>query len=117
MKKRKHISSAQESNSKAEELMKYLNNRLSSDKEWELENQMMSSPLMQDAEEGLQMLPQKEKLPEVVKGLNQQLKHRLKKKRLIRQNPPGFHIIWISLLLLLILIVLIYLFIINKSGI
>jgi anti-sigma factor RsiW len=99
-----------------EEMLNYLNNRLSPAERAELEQRMASSELFTDAEEGLQLLQHKENVPQLVNQINRRLVDQLRKKRHTPAKPaPSLTLVLITTLLLLLLIVLAYLVLLNMK--
>lgn len=85
----------------------YLNGNLSSEKQHELEFNLSSSEFLQDAEEGLRAIKEKETINRSVQHINHKLLRQLKKKSRTGKDPfSSLPLLIVSTFLLLALIVL-----------
>lgn len=114
----KNILSQMSADINAETLMLYLQGKLSSEAQHELEKQIMDSEFAADAIDGLQDFKDKKKLALVVEQLNNDLKKKtaLKKARRQKRSVQSEPWLLITLALILLLIVLCYFIIFRHMG-
>ena len=104
----KDILSEQEEQANEEELIKYLDGKLSEEETYAFEKKTSNSDFVNDAVEGLNEFKSKEKLNYYVEQLNKNLNKQLdlrkkrKEKRRIKDNPW----IWLAIILILGLIII-----------
>lgn len=89
-----------------QELMKYLEGKLSPEERHELEKRMASSEMISDAEEGLSQLKNKEEVPVVVADINRRLARQLHQRRhkKLREIPSQTLTIMATFIILLLII-------------
>lgn len=94
----------------------YLNGNLSSEKQHELEFNLSCSEFLQDAEEGLNAIKEKDMVIRSVQHINHQLLRQLKKKsRPVKHSFSSLPLLIVSTFLLLALIVLAF-FVLYKMS-
>ena len=93
-----------------QKLLDYLENKLSPEEKHEVEKLVVDSDFDSDAAEGLQQLPDKSHLPEVVNELNKILVKKLSKRRkkLLKKKPPELVIPVVTTIIILLLILMFY---------
>jgi hypothetical protein len=98
-----------------ETLLLYLQGKLSGEKKYEVEKQLLQGEFEEDAMDGLQEFKDKEQLRYMVEMLNRDLKKKTEKKKKRREKMKiKYHPwIYISILILLLLVALSY-FVIRK---
>jgi len=91
-------------------LLRYLQGKLSSEQQHELEKQLLNDPFNEDAAEGLDQFRDKEQLQYMVEMLNRDLKKRTEKRKKRREKMRIKYQPWIyvSILILLLLLVMAY---------
>lgn len=100
----------QQSGWSEKDLWDYFNGTLSPEKQHELEYNLSSSDFLQDAEEGLNAMKEKETIKRTVHHINHTLSRQIKKKSHNHKNPfSSLPLLIISTFLLLALIVLAFL--------
>jgi ferric-dicitrate binding protein FerR (iron transport regulator) len=110
----KDILSGKEEHANEDELIKYLEGKLSEEEKHTFERKTADSELMNDAVEGLSQFKSKQQLNEYVEQLNKNLHNQLdqrkkrKEKRKLKDNP------WILVAVLLILALAIIAFVVVK---
>jgi len=80
-----------------EDLMKYLDGKLSDQESHELEALMADSAFVNDAVEGLQQFGEKDKLQDFVQQLNKDLQKKVAEKKLKKEKRSIKNINWITL--------------------
>ncbi len=100
-----------------QELLKYLEGKLSPEERHELEKRIVSSEMMSDAEEGLSQVKNKEDVPVAVADINRRLASQLHKRRhkKLREIPAQTLTIMATFIILL-LIILAYFVIYRLKG-
>lgn len=99
-----------------DELLDYLNNRLTPAQRADLEQRLAASDFFTDAEEGLQLVQHKETVPQAVAQINRNFIEKLRSKRHKPARPaPSLSLIIISTLLILALIVFAFLVILKMK--
>ncbi|HYC39175.1 MAG TPA: hypothetical protein VEB63_01705 [Chitinophagaceae bacterium] len=93
-----------------ETLLLYLQNRLSSEKMHEVEKQLLGNEFASDAAEGLRAMRDQQRISHLVELLNRDLRKKLRKRKLRRENMTiaGQPWLYVSVLILILLIVLAY---------
>ncbi|MFN4285903.1 MAG: hypothetical protein ACK4E8_08055 [Lacibacter sp.] len=100
-----------------EELLNYLNNRLSAAERQSVEERLAQSELLQDAKEGLELMENKSALPGVVARLNRNLIRQLQQKRRKPRMPlPSQQLLVMVVLLLLLLLSLAFFVILRLKS-
>ena len=79
--KLKHILTDSQTEFDNQQLLDYLNKRLSNDERHEIEKQMNDDAFMEDAMEGLQSFSNQQHIPDQVKALNQGLQKLIQKNK------------------------------------
>ncbi len=98
-----------------EELLRYINEELPKDQEWELEQKMGTNPLLRDAEEGLQLMKNKKDLSLLIQDINKKMGAQLAKKQKQKKAPNTLFLLVMSALLLLLLVAFFLVFIYQKT--
>lgn len=116
---KQHSTPAESNTVNEQELLDYLNNRLSASEKQAVEERLAQSELLQDAKEGLQLIDNKEALPEVVARLNRNLIRTLRKKRHRPRKPlpSQLPLLMTALILLLLLCLAFFLILRLKTQI
>ncbi|HMO31933.1 MAG TPA: hypothetical protein PKE63_00245 [Lacibacter sp.] len=97
-----------------QELLDYIHNRLSPEQRHAVEERLAAHELLSDAEEGLELIQDKNQLPEVVARLNRQLAGQLREKRHQPRRPlPSMGLLIMATFLILLLIVMAFFVIYN----
>ncbi len=90
-----------------QQLLDYLNGRLSAEEQHEIEMRLAEHELMSDAEEGLAMVKHKDQLDSVTAQLNANLTDQLKKRRKRkRRDLPNQSLLITTTFIILVLIVI-----------
>ena len=99
-----------------QKLLDYLENKLSPEEKHEVEKLLVDSDFDSDAAEGLQQLPDKSHLPEVVNELNKILVKKLSKRRkkLLKKKSPELTIPVVATIIILLLVLMFYLLLKGK---
>lgn len=103
----------------SEELfLRYINNQVSPEEGLEIEKQIAESSLLSDAEEGLQLFPEKKELNSFVLSINQRMKKNLKKRRwkYRRNTPKLFPLLLLTIILLLLITISFWVIYRMKGG-
>lgn len=90
-----------------QQLLDYLNGKLSAEERHAVEMQLAEDDLMRDAEEGLQEVKEKQNLDTVTAQLNARLAEQLKKRRKkVRKELPNQSLLIITTFIILVLMVI-----------
>ena len=105
------ILSLSDENIDPQRLLNYINNKLSADEKHELEKEMVDSPFLNDALEGLQHFDNKKELTAFVNELNANLHKQLdaRKRRKLKQRIKDQPWVWLAIVLILFLTVICFL--------
>ena len=100
-----------------ETLLKYLEGKLSSEQQHELEKNLLNDDFEADAIEGLQNIKDKQKIPALVEQLNLELKKKTARQKRWREKKDVKLELWLLLAVVLVLLLAIigYL-VIHKMG-
>ena len=114
----KNIESKENSTAGHELMMKYINDELKPDEQWNAEQAIANSPLLSDAEEGLRLIRDKTQLPQITQSLNRRMRRKLKKRYGVNlQSNPRIFLLLIVTFLLLMILALCYIVILRlKAG-
>lgn len=98
----------QEADISEQEMMNYLEGKLTPEERQSVEERMAASDMLADAEEGLSQLKTKEEISTVVASLNKQLAEQLIKQRRKRKRRelPNQSLIILSTFIILVLVVI-----------
>lgn len=91
-----------------QEMLNYLEGKLTPEERQSVEERMASSEMLADAEEGLSQLKNKEDIHTTVASLNQQLANQLvnQRRKRKRRELPNLSLVIVSTFLILVLIVI-----------
>ncbi|RYY97295.1 MAG: hypothetical protein EOO11_11245 [Chitinophagaceae bacterium] len=96
-----------------EELLRYLQGHLAPEKQHELEAQLLDNEFEAEALEGLQALPDRQKIAGLVDGLNRDLRKKTEKRQSRRKRPLQLEP-WLLVAIVLILLFVIIGFVVIK---
>lgn len=90
-----------------DKLLKYLNGELTPEENHEVEKEMISSGMMNDAVEGLQSVPNRSKLKFYEKELQSKLKKQLQKRDQKRESKKIKELPWLYIAIVIVILLVI----------
>lgn len=97
---------------KKEDLLNYISGTANAETVHEIEEEMIDSPMLNDAVEGLQIAGNKSKIEQSVQSINQQLQKQLQKKQVKKSvSLSQQHLVYLTLIIILSLAIVGYIFI------